>query len=198
MSRFSLLITSIALLTILCPNFLNSQPNYGFTITATKDICLKASASLIIEAASLDDIRNIAWSSGETNVKQVTGLSAGDYFVKIKTEHLIDSVIITKDTTLYFSISKEMCPVSIDKYFSPNDDNYHDFMGVSNAQYYPNFELIVFNKWGQQVHSQKKEFTPWNGKWNGIDLPDGTYYYVFFYDASQKTNLLKGDVTILR
>jgi gliding motility-associated-like protein len=159
---------------------------------------LKANASLSIEGTSSESVKSIVWSSGEINTKQVSGLSAGNYSVKIQIENVIDSVLITKDTTLSFFIEKEMCPVSIDKYFSPNDDGYHDFMGVSNTYYYPNFELTIFNKWGQQVHSQKKEYTPWNGKWNGIDLPDGTYYYVFFYDSSQKTKLLKGDVTIIR
>jgi hypothetical protein len=48
------------------------------------------------------------------------------------------------------------------------------------------------------VHSQKGTYTPWDGKWNGINVLDGTYYYVFYYDGGNKHDLVKGDVTILR
>ena len=48
------------------------------------------------------------------------------------------------------------------------------------------------------MHSQKGTYTPWDGKWNGIHVPDGTYYYVFYYDGGHKNKHVKGDVTVLR
>lgn len=190
--------TVIFFLFFLSLDFSYAQTNYQFKLTTTKDICLKASASVEISGTEPADSLRIIWSTGETTTKQVSELKSGDYSVNIRIRHKQDSLILIKDTTLYFVIEKELCGVSIDKYFSPNDDNYHDLLAVSNTQYYPNFELNIFNKWGQQVHHQKKEYTPWDGKWNGIPLPDGTYFYVFFYDSAQKTKLIKGDVTILR
>ncbi len=91
-----------------------------------------------------------------------------------------------------------MCKVSVGSYFTPNGDNYNDHLYVSNWESYPNFELEIYNKWGQKIHSQKAKYVPWDGTWAGTKVPDGTYYFVFFYDASIKSKLLKGDFTILR
>ncbi|PBQ31444.1 hypothetical protein CNR22_06595 [Sphingobacteriaceae bacterium] len=174
-----------------------AQQPYKFTLTTNKEFCLKGSAALEISGTNPVDTITIKWSDGSRNVNQIYELAGGDYSVFVRIKHH-DSLTVIKDTTFFFSIDKEVCAVSIDKYFSPNDDNYHDLMGVYNAQYHPNFELTIFNKWGQQVHTQKNSYIPWDGKWNGIALPDGTYFYVFFYDSSDKTKLVKGDVTILR
>lgn len=174
-----------------------SQPNYQFGLSTSKYICLKATAVLEIFGTEPADTITITWSTGQTNITQIYELVSGDYSVNIKIRRT-DTLTHLKDTTFYFSISEELCDVGVDKYFSPNDDNYHDKLSIVNSQFHPNFELNIFNKWGQQVHSQKKEYTPWDGKWNGIDLPDGTYFYVFFYDAAQKNKCAKGDITILR
>ena len=48
------------------------------------------------------------------------------------------------------------------------------------------------------MHSQKQNYTPWNGTWNGVNVLDGTYYYVFYYDGSNKDKIIKGDITVLR
>ena len=175
-----------------------SQNAYQFSLRTSKAICLKGDALLEIGGTDPADSVSILWSTGQGNIKHVNELNAGDYSVFIKIKHKKDTLTIVKDTTFYFVIEKELCGVNIDKYFSPNDDNYHDYLSISNTVYYPNFELNIFNKWGQQVHHQKNEYKPWDGKWNGIDLPDGTYFYVFFFDSAQKTNVIKGDITILR
>ena len=165
MFRFTLfiLVTFIA-----CQGTMSSQPLYQFTITATKDICEKATAALEISGTEPSDTISILWSNGQANSRQIQELVTGNYSVNIKIKHKHDTLVFIKDTTLYFSVEKELCGVSIDKYFSPNGDNYHDKMEAGNFEYYPNFEFTIFNKWGQQVHSQKHSYTPWDGKWNGI------------------------------
>jgi len=175
-----------------------AQPTYQFALTTTSDMCLKASAGIEIIGTEAADSVRISWSNGETNTKRVYELKSGEYSVNVWIRHKQDTVFLIKDTTFYFTIEKELCAVTVDKYFSPNDDKYHDLLIISNTQYYPDFELSIFNKWGQQVHHQKKEYTPWDGTWNGIPMPDGTYFYVFFYDSAKKKDLIKGDITILR
>ncbi len=183
---------------ILCSHSFFSQTPYHFTLNKQTEICLKANASIEISGTVPADTIEILWSNGQVNSKYVYDLSSGDYSVRVKIKHLEDTVPSFKDTTLYFSIDKELCQVSVDKYFSPNDDNYHDVLNILNAEYHPNFEFCIFNRWGQQIHSQKRKYTPWDGKWLGVDQPDGAYYYIFFYDDANKNKLVKGDITILR
>lgn len=197
---FKLFLSKIAfvLAGLLSFSTLVAQPHYEFTLSKSLDFCVKGTARIEIKGIAQEDSLFISWSNGQKDTKEIFDLNAGDYFVNVRIHRRVDTLRFTKDTTLYFTIEKEFCGVSVDKYFSPNDDQYHDKMTISNVQFYPNFELDVFNKWGQRVHHQTNTYEPWDGKWNNIDLPDGTYYFIFFYDASDKSKLLKGDVTILR
>ena len=172
-------------------DFCRSQSSYQFEITKTVVGCQKASASLIITGTAPNDTVHITWSNGQTGVSTISDLDEGDYQVNINIPHKLD-------TNFFFKIEKEMCKVSVTTFFTPNGDNYNDYLNVSNVENYPNFELEIYNKWGQKVHSQKSKFTPWDGTWAGIKVPDGTYYYLFFYDQSNKNKVLKGDVTVLR
>ncbi len=180
------------------PHLIFGQSKLHFKLITVPESCLKGSASLSFTEKEDSDILMTKWSTGETNTLQSLNLTNGSYFLELKFRKKNDSLRPTFDTTLYFNIEKEACPVYVDKYFSPNEDNYHDLMGISNISYFPDFELEIYNKWGQKIHAQKGSYTPWDGKWNGIDLPDGTYYYILFYEAGNKNKLVKGDVTIIR
>lgn len=175
-----------------------SQAHYEFNLHLKDAGCASGSAELVVAPVTPADSVAITWSSGEKNVRSVYNLAEGSYNVQVYIKHPKDSGYVITDTILPFVIGKELCPVGVDKYFSPNGDNYHDKMGISYIQLYPNFELTIFNKWGQRVHHQEKDYEPWDGTWAGANLPDGTYYYIFVYDAGDKSKVEKGDVTILR
>lgn len=174
-----------------------AQHRYKSELSIFPEICEKGSAYLSLHGEGQPDSLFIQWSTGEVNVKQLLGLKEGDYSVRVFTEHR-DSLKHRNDTTLFFHVDKERCPVSVPKHFSPNSDGYNDRLGISNLSYYPDFELIIYNKMGQRVHHQQREYTEWDGKWLGSDLPDGTYYYILFFDKKNKSEFVKGDITILR
>ena len=134
----------------------------------------------------------ITWSNGESGTS-INGLAAGNYTVRVE-----DSGTNKKDTTLNFTIQFLACDVGIANHFTPNGDGFNDEWIVNNTQYFPNFELTVYNRWGQTVLQQTQLYIPWDGKSHGITLPDATYYYIFYFDKSDKTKYLKGDVSILR
>jgi gliding motility-associated-like protein len=174
-----------------------SQPVYQFNVVKTAEGCTKAKASLEIIGTTPNDVIVINWSSGQKNVRELNDLIAGDYSAYISILHT-DTIAHFKDTIINFKIEKVECAVMVAKYFSPNGDGYNDKLGIEHIDLYPDFELEVFSKFGQKVYTQKKNYIPWDGKWQGIDLPDGTYYFVLFYNADDKNNLVKGDITILR
>jgi gliding motility-associated-like protein len=175
------------------------QSNYQFAFSKIDEECVKGAAGLQIDTIKPSDMLTIDWSNGQSNVFSISNLDGGNYSVHVVIKAQPDSVILTKkDTTINFTIEKIECPVVISNHFTPNGDNYNDYLQIFNVEKYPRFELFIFNKWGQQVHSQKDKYTPWDGTWNGINVPDQTYYYVFYYDSDNKKKVLKGDITILR
>jgi gliding motility-associated-like protein len=70
--------------------------------------------------------------------------------------------------------------------FSPSGDNINDVFEIKSANEYPTSQLLVFNRWGDEVwrndaDGYKNDFAG-NYKRNNQPLPDGTYYYIFKFN----------------
>ena len=63
--------------------------------------------------------------------------------------------------------------------FSPNRDGINDTFVIEGVDSFPGNTLRIYNRWGVQVFEGKDYNNDWDGKWNGKDLPDGTYFYHF-------------------
>lgn len=167
------------------------QPTYSINFSTTNEQCTAGAAGILIDGLTVNDTVITYWSNNAINVTSITNLSEGDYFVHLIIKHSID-------TTINFKIEKLECEVKVSNHFTPNGDSYNDYLQIANIQNYPQFELLIFNKWGQQIHTQKENYKPWDGTFNGLNVPDQTYYYVFYYDSGNKHKVLKGDITVLR
>ncbi|HEY4800486.1 MAG TPA: gliding motility-associated C-terminal domain-containing protein, partial [Bacteroidia bacterium] len=82
---------------------------------------------------------------------------------------------------------------------SPNGDGINDVWEIPNIEHFPNALVEVYNRWGELVfHSTNYTSGKWDGKYNGKDLPVGTYYYVINLNSDLKKEPLTGPITILR
>ena len=76
---------------------------------------------------------------------------------------------------------------------TPNNDGINDELVVPcllDLNQFPESELIIFNRWGDQVYrSQKPYKNDWSGTYNGADLPADTYFYILdFGDGTEPVN----------
>ncbi|MEZ4963487.1 MAG: HYR domain-containing protein [Saprospiraceae bacterium] len=81
---------------------------------------------------------------------------------------------------------------------TPNNDGINDEFNVSCLELgdYPLNELYIFNQWGDKVFEAAPYKNDWKGTWDGKDLPDGTYYFIFQRDPNVAAQ--KGFVMIYR
>jgi len=101
------------------------------------------------------------------------------------------------DSTSFKVIVQESTGTGIEaeNAFSPNGDGINDFWTVNNPDAYSKCEFSIYNSIGQTVYSSIGYEFPWDGKYNAIQLPTGTYYYVVkFPDNSYK----KGTIAIIK
>ena len=87
-------------------------------------------------------------------------------------------------------------PVMIPNVFSPNGDGIYDNWLIPDLDKYPSVNLKVFDRNGAVIYSCNSHFTGWNGKYNGKDVPFGTYWYIL--DRGFHLPILSGSVTIIR
>lgn len=65
--------------------------------------------------------------------------------------------------------------------FSPNGDGVNDEFRLVSPTDLPSFNLMVFNRWGQQVFESDDVFRGWDGQLNGKQSPSGTYVWKAVY-----------------
>jgi len=80
--------------------------------------------------------------------------------------------------------------------FTPNGDGINDLWNIQYLSEYPNGTVNIFNRYGEKVFSENGYGTPWDGKYHGADLPQGTYYYIINPGSGRKA--ISGSVTIIR
>lgn len=84
--------------------------------------------------------------------------------------------------------------------FSPNNDGINDQFGVSTTFTPENYELKVFNRWGQEVFVSTDYQQKWDGNYNGNSCGIGVYVWYVRYrnQTTGEQNILKGNVTLVR
>jgi gliding motility-associated-like protein len=67
---------------------------------------------------------------------------------------------------------------------------------TSTGEPLPDCTVDIYNRLGQQVFHSVGYAKPWDGKYNGLDQPVATYYYVI--KARSDLAPVSGSVTIVR
>ncbi|WP_346319332.1 MBG domain-containing protein [Chitinophaga sp. YIM B06452] len=61
---------------------------------------------------------------------------------------------------------------------TPNGDGYNDRWLISNIHRYPGNKVEIVNRNGKVVYTRNDYNNEWDGKLNGVPLPEGNYYYI--------------------
>ncbi len=118
---------------------------------------------------------NIFWSDGAATLTR-TGLYTGRYGV-IVTDHNGCAQSLFIDVGFDFSFNCLVIPQVI----TPNGDGFNDEWIIRNIGYYPNAEVHIFNRWGQEVFSTKNlADNPWDGRYKGKLVPTDSYHFILY------------------
>jgi gliding motility-associated-like protein len=116
--------------------------------------------------------------------------------------YTIDELCGANDSIIIVVIPDIIPDLLIPDVLTPNGDGYNDRWRVQGIQAFDNIEIVIFDRWGDEVFiftgSGTEYHDPsnqWDGIYNGKELPFGTYVYLLVLN---QTESFKGTVTIIR
>ncbi len=101
-------------------------------------------------------------------------------------------------TEVYEVAMTYLCKPYIPNVFSP-------ILGDQNGVFRPvapceliDYELLIFDRWGNRVFESINSDESWDGTLNGRDLNIGVYVYQLSYFNGVEASIIAGDITLLR
>ncbi len=129
------------------------------------------------------------WSNGsqtlntEDTTNAIFGLCAGNYWVEIKS----DSILLD---TLFFTITNmgTTANIFVPTIFSPNGDELNDEFCIYGNCKIIDFELRVYNRWGEMIFISMSQDECWDGYYDGDIVNTGVFVYKL------KATLVNGEI----
>lgn len=173
----------------------NSTPNQIIEIDNSTNQNVQIVEKEIIKPISITSIatNNHTKTTVKPNEPELETVENND----INNESSDNSEIINSNIKTEEIISTEFSSFDLLKrpnVFTPNGDGYNDFLVFENIELFPKNRLIIINSNGVKVLEQNQ----YNNSWDGINVPDGTYFYILEVNNGQKTISMYGSVQVLR
>lgn len=88
-----------------------------------------------------------------------------------------------------------MDDIVVPNVITPNGDGINDIFIIKTSGL-KDYELTIWNRWGNKVFSSTSAVNHWDGKVNGNSAPDGVYFYILKASTSNKQLEFHGNVTV--
>jgi len=160
-------------------------------IVVSKDttVCENSEVKLFIINA-----KHVRWSTGEAkNTIFVNPSTDEQYSVSFTTA-------AGQDTTVFVNIKCIPCfELFVPSAFTPNGDGLNDVFIAESEEKYRFFEMAIYSRANKQLFYSKDIKRGWDGTFNGVLQPHGSYlYYIKYMDAKGKMQEKKGELLLIR
>lgn len=82
--------------------------------------------------------------------------------------------------------------------FSPNRDIHNPVYRIEGSYFYREFEMQIFDRWGQQVYRSTNPEEGWDGTFDGKLMPEGVYVYsIRIMGTDTRVRNYKGNLHLL-
>ncbi len=96
-------------------------------------------------------------------------------------------------------VRKGICQLYIPNSFTPNGDNLNDIFRIKYPFSVKQFQMSVYNRYGQIVFTTEDMAKGWDGNFKGVQQPRGTFVWIIsFTDIDGRSKVLQGTVLLLR
>jgi gliding motility-associated-like protein len=83
--------------------------------------------------------------------------------------------------------------------FTPNDDGINDHWGpIGNFKLISNYELLIYDRWGERVFASYNPFEKWDGKFKNQTFSTGNFVWFSNYTFMGKPRKQKGNCILIK
>ncbi|MFH2141767.1 MAG: gliding motility-associated C-terminal domain-containing protein [Bacteroidota bacterium] len=162
------------------------------TISVSKPTCDGNSDGSVVVSVNGGSIPYFySWNTGlQTADSLINDLANGNYSLTVSDANSCVSVY-----SIILESSGEGC-LLIPNLFTPNGDSYNDTWEIKGVQFYPEIYIEIYNRWGDVIFKSTGYDEPWDGTYNGSQIPMGSYVYII--DLKNGEEAFNGVVSIKR
>ncbi len=159
-----------------------------FTLGADSRLCL---GSVITLDPKITEAVNYLWQDGSTNAT---------YKVTQPGLYSLTATNSCGATTDYITIGEGVCSLYVPNSFTPNGDAKNDLFKAHYGDNVTEYQLQVFNRYGQIIFTTTDKKNGWDGTNKGIAQPYGSYVWAIKYKNAVNNNWerLQGVVLLIR
>ncbi len=170
------------------------------TLTPLEDQIICPEDNFYLETFADIQQANITWLPSQITGNSYSASSDSAHIVGVFAQ--IGNCI---SDTIYaqIAISNECdCYWFLPNIFTPNGDNlndYFEFIDANNSCGFIDFNLTVYNRWGETMWQSDNAAKKWDGTRNGNEPQEGTYFWRLEYtDQFNQKASKSGNVTLLK
>jgi len=150
-------------------------PNTRVAASANPSISLGYGSDLFVSGA---DIVSYNWTpSTGLNSSTISNPTASPKATTTYTVEVTNRFGSKTNLSITVSVREDynVTPTNI---LSPNGDGQNDGWIIENLSSYPNNKVTIVDRSGLLIYTKINYTNDWNGQFNGVALPEGTYYYI--------------------
>ncbi|MCF8331053.1 MAG: gliding motility-associated C-terminal domain-containing protein [Bacteroidales bacterium] len=147
-----------------------------------EDTMVCSSDPLTLDAGSGFD--QYTWQDGFSGQKYIASFP-GEYWVEVT-----DNGCMNTDTIVLTPCENELSRLYVPNTFTPDGNGLNDlFLAKGNGIL--DYEILIYNRWGQKIYHSKDMTKGWNGKFKNKMAPQGNYFYLIKYTTMNKPYQVK-------
>jgi len=177
---------------------LSQQTNINLIVHSNPSVDLGPDSVICDGSTIILDAQNIGskylWNTGDTNrVLQV--LTPGIYSVNVSNGQC------ASNDEIYIDACNSA--LWLPNVFTPNKDGINERFKPVIKGILGSFQMLIFNRWGQQIFETTDALEGWDGNFQGDPCPTGVYYFMIEYSTgifphAGQQSIKRGAVTLLR
>ncbi|MGI9552515.1 MAG: T9SS type B sorting domain-containing protein, partial [Aurantibacter sp.] len=84
------------------------------------------------------------------------------------------NLLVTNDCT---TLEQTIVVGGLDSFFTPNNDGINDIWSLANSEFFPDFKLSVYDRYGKLLSTFSDSSNGWDGTFNGKQMSSSDYWY---------------------